>query len=103
MLLKEIEDIYQENAQLHKKNEDLHDETIRLQRKLKEGDTSFSTLFQQFHKALTKYYNDGGLSLYDTSKMERFCEEHAPGMFEDICDAIIKDEKQSPSEKRRKL
>ena len=35
--------------------------------------------------------------------MERFCEEHAPRMFEDIYDAIFNDEKQSPSEKRRKL
>ncbi|XP_067022180.1 uncharacterized protein [Acropora muricata] len=96
-------DIYQENAQLQKKNEDLHDDTIRLQRKLKEGDTSFSTLFQQFHKALAKYYRDGGQSLYDPSKMERFCEEHAPRIFEDIYDAIFNDEKQSPSEKRRKL
>ena len=31
--------------------------------------------------------------------MERFCEEHAPRMFEDIYDAIFNDEKQSPSEK----
>ena len=35
--------------------------------------------------------------------MERFCEEHAPGMFEDFYDAIFNDEKRSPSEKRRKL
>ena len=35
--------------------------------------------------------------------MERFCEEHAPRMFEDIYDAIFNDEKPSPSEKRRKL
>ena len=35
--------------------------------------------------------------------MERFCEEHAPRMFEDIYDAIFNDEKQSPSEKRRNL
>ena len=68
-----------------------------------EGDTSFSTLFQQFHKALTKYYSDGGQSLYDPSNMERFCEEHARRMFEDIYDAIFNDEKQSPSEKKRNL
>ena len=35
--------------------------------------------------------------------MERFCEEHAPGMFEDIYEAIFNDDKRSPSEKRRKL
>ena len=35
--------------------------------------------------------------------MERFCEEHALRMFEDINDAIFNDEKPSPSEKRRKL
>ena len=31
---------------------------------------SVSTLFQQFHKAFYKYYNDGGQSLYDPSKIE---------------------------------
>ena len=35
LLISHLTDIYQENAQLQKKNEDLHDETIRLQRKLK--------------------------------------------------------------------
>ena len=34
-LISHLTDISQQNAQLQKKNEDLHDETIRLQRKLK--------------------------------------------------------------------
>lgn len=67
------------------------------------GDTSFSTLFHQFHKALTRHYADGGENLYNPSKMESFCEEHAPGMFEDIFDAIFNNEKRTPSQKRRNL
>ena len=35
LLISHVTDIYQENAQLQKKNKDLHDDTIRLQRKLK--------------------------------------------------------------------
>ena len=34
--------------------------------------------------------------------MERFCEEHAPGMFEDIYDAIFNDKKRSPKKKKRR-
>ena len=45
----------------------------------------------------------GGENLYDPSKMESFCEEHAPGMLEDIFDAIFNNEKRTPSQKRRKL
>ena len=35
LLISHLTDISQQNAQLQKKNEDLHDETRRLQRKLK--------------------------------------------------------------------
>ena len=67
------------------------------------GDTSFSTLFKQFHTALTRHYANGGISLYDPSKMESFCEEHSPGIFQDIYEAIFNDDKRTPSSKRRNL
>jgi len=67
------------------------------------GDTSFSTLFKQFHKALTRHYANGRASLYDPSKMESFCDEHSPGMFEEIHEAIFNDDKREPSAKRRSL
>ena len=54
------------------------------------GGTSFSTLFKQFHTALTRHYANGGISLYDPSKMESFCEEHSPRIFQDIYEAIFK-------------
>jgi len=44
------------------------------------GDTSFSTLMKQFHKALISYYANAGSSLFYPSDMERFCEVHAPGL-----------------------
>ena len=67
------------------------------------GDTSFSTLFKQFHKALTRHYANGGASLSDPSKLESFCDEHSPGMFEEIHEAIFNDDKREPSAKRRSL
>ena len=65
------------------------------------GGTSFSTLFKQFHTALTRHYANDGISLYDRSKMERFCEEHSPGIFQDIYEAIFNNDRRTPSSKRR--
>ena len=42
------------------------------------GDTSFSTLVQQFHKSLAKYYFQAGRHLYNPDEMEKFCESAAP-------------------------
>lgn len=67
------------------------------------GDTSFSTLVQQFHKSLVKYYSQGGRHLYNPDEMEKFCESAAPGLFDDIFTAIYNDDKQAPSNKRTKL
>ena len=67
------------------------------------GDTSFSTLVQQFHKSLVKYYSQGGRHLYNPDEMEQFCESAAPGLFDDIFTAIYNDGKQAPSNKRTKL
>ena len=66
------------------------------------GDTSFSTLVQQFHKSLAKYYSQGGRHLYNPNEMKQFCESAAPGLF-DIFTAIYNDDKQAPSNKRTKL
>jgi len=35
--------------------------------------------------------------------MEKFCQEHAPGLFQDILHAIYNDEKETPSTKRTNL
>ena len=41
-------------------------------------DTSFSTLVQQVHKSLAKYYFQAGRHLYNPDEMEMFCESAAP-------------------------
>ena len=58
---------------------------------------------KQFHKALIRHYASGGASLYDPSQMEAFCDEHSPGIFEDMHEAIYNDDKRKPSMKRRNL
>lgn len=68
-----------------------------------EGDTTFSTLVHQFHKSLVNHYTKGGKHLYDPDEMEKFCDEHSPGLFEDIFYSIYNDEKDSPSTKRTNL
>ena len=60
------------------------------------GDTSFSTLVQQSHKSLVKYYSQGGRHLYNPDEMEKFCESAAPVLFDDIFTAIYNDDKQAP-------
>ena len=45
----------------------------------------------------------GGKNLYDPDEMEKFCDVHAPGLFEDIFQAILNDDKQLPSIKRCNL
>lgn len=41
--------------------------------------------------------------MYDPDEMEKFCDEHSPGLFEDIFHSIYNDEKDSPSTKRTNL
>ena len=67
------------------------------------GDTTFSTLVHQFHKSLVTHYAKGGKNLYDPDEMEKFCDVNAPGLFEDIFQAILNDDKQPPSIKRSNL
>ncbi|KAJ7323114.1 hypothetical protein OS493_032400 [Desmophyllum pertusum] len=103
--LKKIEEITQQNDLLTKKQEqqdELRKENTMLQRKLT-GDTTFSTLVQQFHKAFTKHSTNGGKNLYDPNEMESFCEVHAPGLFTDVYTAIYNDDKRKPSKKRESL
>ena len=68
-----------------------------------EGDTTFSTLVHQFHKSLVNHYTKGGKHLYGPDEMEKFYDEHSPGLFEDIFYSIYNDEKDSPSTKRTNL
>ncbi|KAJ7394833.1 hypothetical protein OS493_000668 [Desmophyllum pertusum] len=108
-LQKKLEEITKQNAwlmedqqQKEELNNDLKEENIMLQKKLN-GDTTFSTLVQQFHKALVQHYSKGGKHLYDPDEMEKFCYVNAPGLFEDIFIAIYNEEKDTPSNKRTNL
>lgn len=42
------------------------------------------------------HYAKGG-KLYGPDKMEKFCDVHGPGLFENIFHAILNDQKQLPS------
>ncbi|KAJ7376911.1 hypothetical protein OS493_031792, partial [Desmophyllum pertusum] len=92
----------EDQQQKEELNNDLKEENIMLQKKLN-GDTTFSTLVQQFHKALVQHYSKGGKHLYDPDEMEKSCYVNAPGLFEDIFIAIYNEEKDTPSNKRTNL
>ncbi|KAL9987697.1 hypothetical protein ACROYT_G002044 [Oculina patagonica] len=64
MLLNKIEELARQNTQLMQKeknireiNDELKEENIRLHKKI-QGDTTFSTLVQQFHKSLVNHYSN---------------------------------------------
>ena len=67
------------------------------------GDTLFSTLVQQSHKSLVKYYSQGGRHLYNPDEMEKFCESAAPGLFDNIFEftAMYNDGKRAPQTRRQ--
>jgi len=60
---------------------------------------TFQEKFQTFHQNLTKHYLNGGLRLYDPVEMEKFSNEHAPGLFNALL-ATISDGK-DVSKKRK--
>lgn len=64
------------------------------------GESSFSASFHKFHKAITLHYAKGGKHLYDPAAMKVFSDECAPGLFGEIYQAILNDEKEKPSLKR---
>lgn len=44
-----------------------------------------------------------GKHLYDPTEMEKFCNNHAPGLFKEVYTAIFNDSKEAPSVKRVEL
>ena len=66
------------------------------------GDT-FSTLMQQFNKALVQHYSKGGKHFYDPNEIEKFCSVNAPCLFDDIFIAIYNKDKETTSNKRTNL
>ena len=60
---------------------------------------TFQEKFQTFHQNLTKHYLSGGPRLYNLVEMEKFSNEHAPGLFDALL-ATISDGK-DVSKKRK--
>ena len=66
------------------------------------GEQAFSKHDQQFHRALTKHYSQGGKHLCDPAEMKAFCDQYVPGLFGQLYKSIVNDEKEKPSKKQTK-
>ena len=62
---------------------------------------SFHEKFVHFRKKLTRHYETGGAKLYNPDTMEKFCQEHAPRLFNELLLVIRNDEKGKITKRRQ--